>query len=494
MRLLKQSTARNLLVFMTDSADHVTGKAGLTLTIKASKDGGAFATITPTVTELESGWYSLALTTTHTNTLGDLALHVTASGADPSDLVAQVVLELPGVVASIANNAITSAAINDGAITNAKVADGLISAAKIAADAITDAKVAADVTIASVTGAVGSVTGNVGGNVTGSVGSVTGLTASDVAAIKGKTDNLPSDPADQSLIIAATDALVTLANGIKAKTDNLPNAAIVHTGGKLWALDGDGNAVAPASATTAIKGVTDKLDDTLEDDSGTYRFTENALEQAPAGGGGGGGDCPTAEENAAAVWGAATRVLTAGTNIVLAKGTGVTGLTDLDAAGVRGAVGLGSANLDTQLSAINGKTTNLPSDPADASDIAAAFSAVNGTLSTLGINIGTILAAVDTEVAAIKAKTDNLPGSPASATDVSNAVTAILNTALAESYAAEGATFTLRQALYMIVALLANRRRSADVLEVLGIDGETVKMTFALDASSGPPTEQVRAT
>lgn len=52
---------------------------------------------------------------------------------------------------------------------------------------------------------------------------------------------------------------------------------------------------------------------------------------------------------ATAVWGAATRLLTAGTNIVLAKGTGVTGFNDLSAADVRSAVGLASANLDTQL-------------------------------------------------------------------------------------------------------------------------------------------------
>ena len=56
----------------------------------------------------------------------------------------------------------------------------------------------------------------------------------------------------------------------------------------------------------------------------------------------------------------------------------------LDAGGVRTAVGLTAANLDSQLSAIAGyidteiaaiksKTDNLPSDPADASDIAAAF-------------------------------------------------------------------------------------------------------------------------
>jgi hypothetical protein len=90
MRLLKQSTAYNLEVFMTDSADHISGKASLTLTITASKDGAAFASITPTVTDLGSGWYNLALTTTHTNTVGDFALHITSTGADPSDLVMQV--------------------------------------------------------------------------------------------------------------------------------------------------------------------------------------------------------------------------------------------------------------------------------------------------------------------------------------------------------------------------------------------------------------------
>lgn len=64
------------------------------------------------------------------------------------------------------------------------LAAGAITAASIAADAITDAKVASDVTIASVTGAVGSVTGNVGGNVTGSVGSIAtgGIAAVSFAA------------------------------------------------------------------------------------------------------------------------------------------------------------------------------------------------------------------------------------------------------------------------------------------------------------------------
>jgi hypothetical protein len=96
MALLKQSTARNRAIFMVDETDHVSGLAGLTLTITASKDGGAFASIAPTVTDRGNGWYALALTTTHTNTLGDLALHITSTGADPTDLVDEVVVQLPG--------------------------------------------------------------------------------------------------------------------------------------------------------------------------------------------------------------------------------------------------------------------------------------------------------------------------------------------------------------------------------------------------------------
>jgi hypothetical protein len=97
MSLMKQSTAFNKLIYMVDSSDHVTGKTGLTLTITASKDGAAFSSISPTVTELSNGWYKIALTTTHTNTLGELALHITSSGADPTDSLDQVVAFDPGV-------------------------------------------------------------------------------------------------------------------------------------------------------------------------------------------------------------------------------------------------------------------------------------------------------------------------------------------------------------------------------------------------------------
>lgn len=116
--LLKQSTAFELPVFMVDSADHITGKTGLTLTITAGKAGGALASISPTVTERSNGWYTLSLTTSHTDTLGALVLHITSTGADTTDMTAQVIAVDLGDSVRLGLTALPNAA--------AAAADGLI--------------------------------------------------------------------------------------------------------------------------------------------------------------------------------------------------------------------------------------------------------------------------------------------------------------------------------------------------------------------------------
>lgn len=90
MAILKQSTTYSRMFLMVDSTDHVTGKTGLTVTVTLSKAGAAFGAAGATITEVSSGWYKAALTTTDTNTLGDLAFHCTGTAADATDFVDQV--------------------------------------------------------------------------------------------------------------------------------------------------------------------------------------------------------------------------------------------------------------------------------------------------------------------------------------------------------------------------------------------------------------------
>lgn len=70
---------------MVNSTDHVTGKTGLTVTLTASKNGTAFGAVSGAVTELSNGWYVWAGNAVDRGTLGELAIHATASGADPYD-------------------------------------------------------------------------------------------------------------------------------------------------------------------------------------------------------------------------------------------------------------------------------------------------------------------------------------------------------------------------------------------------------------------------
>lgn len=137
----------------------------------------------------------------------------------------------------IATDAIDADALADGAITSGVFAANSITATAIAADAITDAKVASDVTIASVTGAVGSVTGNVGGNVTGTIGGLTAAALKDffdtdsvttyASAVAGSVVKEIADNAGGSSLTASdiadevqtrTIAAVTLVNGLAANT------------------------------------------------------------------------------------------------------------------------------------------------------------------------------------------------------------------------------------------------------------------------------------
>lgn len=251
-----------------------------------------------------------------------------------------------------------------------------------------------------------------------------------------------------------------------------------------------------------------------------------------------------------ACWATTTRVLTAGTNIVLAKGVGVTGFNDpstadiadgvwdesisghltggstgaalnaagsagdpwttplpgayssgtagyiigtnldtpvstvsggLDAAGVRAAIGLASANLDAQLdalptaaentsavwaagtrtlTAIDEDTTTLDLDATIRGALGMAAADLDTQIDTLATASALATAAgyIDTEVAAIKAKTDNLPASPAATGDIPS-VDAIWDEAV-------DGTVTARQSMRLHNSALAGKASGLETTSV----------------------------
>jgi len=185
---LRQSTASQEipLGYFVDSVDGNTEETALTIantdikiwktgaTTLANKNSGGG-------THISNGVYYAVLDATDTDTIGPLRAFIHVAGAlavkvDCVVLDEAVYDALFGTTALATATNITAGTITNvttvnglaaNVITAAAVATGAIDADAIAADAITDAKVASDVTIASVTGAVGSVTGNVGGTVAG---------------------------------------------------------------------------------------------------------------------------------------------------------------------------------------------------------------------------------------------------------------------------------------------------------------------------------------
>lgn len=234
-QIKNSSTAYPLVFMMVDSADHVTGKTGLSPTVTLSKAGAAFASASGAVTEIGSGWYKVAGNTTDSNTHGPLILHATATGADPTDALYEVVAYDPQDTVRLGLTAMPNVA-----------------------------------------------SGGAGAIITSGTGT---------AQLK-VTSGIVDLPAITSGWLTAAGIATSALNG---KGD--------------WNIGKTGYSLTQAFPTNfASMSITA---------SGLVDITQAAADKA---------------------WGTTTRVLTGGTNIALAKGTGVTGFNDLDASGVATAV------------------------------------------------------------------------------------------------------------------------------------------------------------
>lgn len=172
---------------------------------------------------------------------------------------------------TFANDAITASKLHSD--VTAELQNGLATAAALATvDGIVDdilldtaeiGAAGAGLTAINLPDQTMNITGNITGNLSGSVGSVTGLTAADVGAIKAKTDNLPSDPADASVVAGLIAAVESKVDTIDTNVDSV----LADTGT-------DGVVVAAGSKTgyrLSSTGVDDILDEVVE---GSYTMRQ----------------------------------------------------------------------------------------------------------------------------------------------------------------------------------------------------------------------------
>lgn len=408
MRRFPSGTVDQVIYFVAvDSSDLITRETGLSsFTVYRARNGAAAAAYTtPTIAEVSSanmpGVYSLLLDEDMTigsgNKSEEVVLHITQASMAPVTLIfelyrpdvtdAETITVSSGAVSTVA--AVTTVnGLAAGVVTASAIATGAIDADSLAADAGTEIAAAVwdrATTSLTVAGSAGKLlVDNLDTTVSSrasqtSLDTVDDLLDTEVAAIKSVVDAILVDTAEIGAAGAGLTALATQASvttiddfldteiaAIKAKTDLIPAAP---------AAVGD----IPTAAAVA---------DAVWDEDATAHQTQGTFGQAI-------GD-PAADTDS--IWALVNTNLDAAVSTRLASASYTA---PLDAAGTRTAVGLASANLDTQLA-------DLPT---------------NAELATA---LGTADDAVLAQVALVKAKTDLIPAAPAAVGDIPTAdITAI---------------------------------------------------------------------
>lgn len=273
----------------------MTGKVDGDWTKRISKNGGAFAAMTVTITEMENGWYSFPLSTSHSDTLGILSLSFSATGVKRVNLQYRVHAQLPddhataaalatmqadtddiqtrlpaalvsgrmdASVGTMAANVLTATAIATDAITAAKIAADAIGASELAADAVTEiqAGLATAAALATVQADTDDLQARlpaalVGGRMDASVGA---MAADVVTAAAIATDAIGSAELAASAVTEIQAGLATSAAvaTVQADTDDiqtrLPTALV---GGRMDASVGAMAADVVTSAAIAANAI-----------------------------------------------------------------------------------------------------------------------------------------------------------------------------------------------------------------------------------------------
>lgn len=462
MWLRKSTASQEIQLGMfVDDTDFKTAETGLTIantdiklfkhgaTSQASKNSGG-------ATHIANGWYYAVLDATDTNTLGLLEVTVNVSGAlsvrrefmilpamiydslvlgtdrldtnttHINDVAASSVTTIAAVLGTTSAPTITSGRVNAD-ITHIATAAVSTSTAQLGVNVVnfggsagtfasgrpavnasyiggvpvtatTSITFPSTCTVATTTGAVGSVTGNVGGNVTGSVGSIAtnGIAATSIATGAITATKFAAGAIDAAALAAdagteigtavwanATRTLTSL-SGLTVDTvttlTNLPTIPANWLTAAGTAADFTTeiqSGLATAASLATVAGYLDtEIAAILEDTGTTIPAQIAALNNLSA-----------AQVNA--------EVDTALADVGVT--TTVTGRIDAEI----------TTRMASYTQPMGFLAATFPTDPADQSAVEAAITAATSPLATAA-NLATVAGYLDTEVAAIKAKTDSL--------------------------------------------------------------------------------------
>lgn len=504
MAILKQSTAFTRMFLMVDSTDHVTGKTGLSspdsITLTISKAGGSFSAVGGAIAEVANGWYKVSLTTTDTNTLGDLAFHATASGCDPTDWCDQVTAQILGDTLTANATQINSVSTSSVTTVNANVGTtqpvnftgtGASALAKsdmvdIAGAAVSTSTAQLGVNVVNFGGSAGTFAGgrpevnttHIAGSAVSTSSAQIGVNVVNAGGTAWASGSLTSGVFASGAITAASIATDAI-GAAELATD-----AVSEIAAAVWDLD------ATAHQTQGTFGQV--LGDSGADTDSVWSLANTNLDATVSSrlATSGYTSPPSASTIAGAVWDEdATSHQTQGTFGQAIGDPGadtdtIFGLvnTNLDATvSSRLATSGYTAPDNASITGIKAKTDNLPSDPADESLIIAATDAISTSIAALPTT---------TTVNAIKAKTDNLPASPAATGDAMTLTSAYDfskgTVAMTESYAANGVAPTPIQAVLGIHQYLMDFAISSTNYTVKKLDNSTTAFTVTLDSSTAP--------
>lgn len=259
--------------------------------------------------------------------------------------------------------------------------------------------------VGSVTGAVGSVTGNVGGNVTGSVGSVAagGITAASIADAAIDRATFAADTGLQAVrsntAQAGASTTITLDASASSVTDFYKNSLVVLTGGTGV---GQGRYITAYNGTTKVATVTAWA--TNPDATSTFAIiAADAIVGATA---------PTAVQVADEVQtrtiAAVTTVNGLAANVITAAATAADFTTEVTASVATAAnLAVVAGYLDTEIAAIKAKTDNLPAAPAATGDCITA-AGVRTAVGLASANLDTQLTAIAADAAAADTRGENV--------------------------------------------------------------------------------------